>query len=367
MADRDLYIGLMSGTSLDGVDAVLADFARDTFRVLAHTHEPFDAGLRDSLLELTVPGPDEIDRAGRLGRVLAQSNAQAVLNLLASARIDPGLVRAIGCHGQTVRHRPDQGFTVQIGNPALVAELTGIAVAADFRSRDMAAGGQGAPLVPAFHAVAFAASAEARVIANIGGIGNVTVLVSGQPVLGYDTGPGNCLMDIWTQRHLGKRFDEAGAWAAGGAPLPGLLAKMLSEPFFSLAPPKSSGRELFNAAWLQSVLDGSEDPRAVQATLLELTAESISRAVEGTTTPVSRLIVCGGGAYNETLVDRLGQRLSPTVVERSTAHGLDPNQVEATAFAWLACQAVRGKPGNLPEVTGAKGPRILGAIYPAWK
>lgn len=368
MANRDLYIGLMSGTSLDGVDAVLADFSQPRFRALAHSHVGFDSGLRSELLALSAAGHDEIERAGRVGIVLAERYAQAIELVRADAGLAASEVAAIGCHGQTVRHRPDQGFTVQIGNPSLLAERTGIAVVADFRSRDMAAGGQGAPLVPAFHAVAFGSATEDRAVVNIGGIANVTLLPRKGPVLGFDTGPGNCLMDYWVHRHLGKAYDAGGAWAASGNVSSSLLARMLDEPYFRQPAPKSSGRELFNPGWVGGMLDGSEDAQAVQATLLDLTAESISRSIEeseASTSRVARLIVCGGGAYNDALMARLAARLAPRIVETSAAYGLDADQVEAMAFAWLAWRAIKGEPGNVPEVTGAKGPRILGAIYPA--
>ena len=365
MASRDLYIGLMSGTSLDGVDAAVADFSQGNVRVVGHTHVPFDAALRDSLLSLSTPGIDEIDRAGRLGCVLAQHYGLAVNLVLTHSGVTAADIRAIGCHGQTVRHRPEQGFTVQIGNPALLAELTKIPVVADFRSRDLAAGGQGAPLVPAFHAVAFGDPSESRAVVNIGGIANITLLPRGLPESGFDTGPGNCLLDLWAQRHIGKPFDRAGAWAAGAQALPAMLTKMLGEPYFQLAPPKSSGRELFSPAWQSGFLDGSEAPQAVQATLLEITVESISRAVQAAAPAVSRLIVCGGGAKNDALLARLRDRLAPCIVESSAMHGLDPDQVEAMAFAWLAQRAIEGKAGNVPQVTGASGPRVLGAIYPA--
>ena len=365
MAIRDLYAGVMSGTSLDGVDAVLADFSQEDFRVVAHAHLPFEGALRDSLLALNEPGEDEIERAGRLGCILAQRYAQAVGEVLSQARISPAEVAAVGCHGQTVRHRPEQGFTVQIGNPALLAELTGVRVVADFRSRDIAAGGQGAPLVPAFHAVAFGNAQENRAVVNIGGIANVTLLPRNSPVLGYDTGPGNCLMDLWAQRHIGKSYDAGGAWAAGGSGLPALLARLLAEPYFGLPPPKSSGRELFSAGWLARFVDGSENVQAVQSTLLDLTVESIARAVEAALPAVSRLIVCGGGAFNAALMRRLADRLSALSVETSAAHGLEADRVESTAFAWLARRAIEGQAGNLPDVTGARGPRVLGAVYPA--
>ena len=229
----------------------------------------------------------------------------------------------------------------------------------------MAAGGQGAPLVPAFHAVAFGDPSEDRAAVNIGGIANVTLLPREGPVLGFDTGPGNCLMDLWVQRHRGQPFDAGGAWANGARPLPALIERMLMEPYFGQPAPKSSGRELFNLAWLEKHLDGAEDPQAVAATLLELTAETISRSIEGASTSATRLIVCGGGASNDALMRRLGSRLAPRFVETSAAHALAPDQVEATAFGWHAWRTITGQPGNLPDVTGARGPRILGAIYPA--
>ncbi len=365
MASRDLFIGLMSGTSLDGVDAALADFSQNKVQVLGHAHVPFDAALRDSLLALVTPGVDEIDRAGRLGRVLARHYARAVNQVLTQSGDVAADIRAIGCHGQTVRHRPEQGFTVQIGNPALLAELTKIQVVADFRSRDLAAGGQGAPLVPAFHAVAFGDPRESRAVVNVGGIANITLLPRGLPESGFDTGPGNCLMDLWAQRHIGQPFDRAGAWAAGASALPALLARMLDEPYFQLPPPKSSGRELFSPVWLDRFLDGSEAPQAVQATLLELTVESIGRAVQAAAPAVARLVVCGGGAKNDALLARLRSGLAPCIVESSDMQGLDPDRVEAMAFAWLAQRAIEGKAGNVPQVTGAIGPRVLGAIYPA--
>jgi anhydro-N-acetylmuramic acid kinase len=299
-----------------------------------------------------------------LGNDLAHRYDKAVTLAMTRAGIKANDVVAIGCHGQTVRHRPERGFTLQIGNPALLAELTGIKVVADFRSRDVAAGGQGAPLVPAFHAVAFGDPRETIAVVNIGGIANVTLLPQRSPVLGFDTGPGNCLMDLWAQRHLGEPIDKDGAWAAGGKPLSDLLARLLAEPFFAQPAPKSSGRELFNAQWLSGLLQGGETHQDVQATLLELTVETISRAVLGTRPVPARLIVCGGGSFNAALMKRLAERLVPMLVETSTQHGLDPDQVESTAFAWLAKCAVEGRPGNLPEVTGARGPRVLGAIYP---
>jgi anhydro-N-acetylmuramic acid kinase len=364
MAAAKLYVGLMSGTSLDGVDAVLADFSGAKPRVLASAHEPFDAALRAELLALNAPGVDEIDRAALAGNLLAQHYGAAVRAIFSrSGKSRPG-TRAIGCHGQTIRHHPERGFTVQIGNPALLAEITGLRVVADFRSRDVAAGGQGAPLVPAFHAAAFGSRSEPRAVLNLGGIANVSFLPRAGAVTGFDCGPGNCLLDSWAARHHGKPYDAGGRWAAGGKVLAPVLRRMLAEPYFALPPPKSTGRDLFNDAWLGRMLDGNEDARAVQATLLELTARSVADAVAHHCRGARRVIACGGGVKNRALLRRLAKLLSPAVLETSDRHGIDPQLVEATAFAWLAKQALEGKPGNLPSVTGARGARVLGAVYP---
>jgi len=358
-----LYVGLMSGTSLDGVDAVLLD-ASGAPRVLASVHHPFDAALRRELLALNSPGDNEVDRCARLGNELAKRYAAAVADLLRGCGKAAAEVRAIGCHGQTVRHRPDRGYTLQIGNAALLAELAGIAVVADFRSRDIAAGGQGAPLAPAFHATLFRHRSENRVVVNLGGIANVTRLPIEGTIVGFDCGPASCLMDLWALKHLGRPYDAGGEWAAGGSVLPGLLERLLDEPFLALPPPKSTGRDLFNEAWLAARLQGRfstpPGPRDVQATLLEFTARCVAGACKG----ASRVIVCGGGTGNDALMRRLAQLLAPSPVESSAAHGLDPSLVEAAAFAWLAERSLSGAPGNLADVTGARGPRVLGAVYP---
>lgn len=351
----------MSGTSLDGVDAVLADLGGSRPRVLAHSHVAFDPSLRAELLALNVPGGNELERAALAGNALARHYAQAIAALDLRAR---GAVRAVGCHGQTVRHRPERGYTLQLGNAALLAELTGLAVVADFRSRDVAAGGQGAPLAPGFHAAAFASADEDRIVLNLGGFANITWLPCAGAVLGFDTGPANCLMDLWAARHLGTAHDEDGAWAAGGKADGGLLARLLEEPYFLAPPPKSTGRDLFNGAWLDAKLRGGEDPRAVQATLLELTARGISDAIARHAAGARRVIACGGGARNAALMRRLADLLAPAAVDASDRHGIAPELVEATAFAWLAQQALEGKAGNLPAVTGARGARVLGTFYP---
>ncbi len=360
-----LYIGLMSGTSLDGADAVLADFSGARPRLLADFHLEFDPRLRAELLALNARGDNEIERAALAGNALAHCYARAVAGVLGAAGQPASAVRAIGCHGQTVRHRPELGFTTQIGNAALLAELTGLRVVADFRSRDVAAGGQGAPLAPAFHAAVFADAAEDRAALNLGGIANLSFLPRAGDVTGFDSGPGNCLLDLWAARHLGRPVDEDGAWAAGGKPIAALLERLLSDPYFAAPPPKSTGRDLFNAAWLQGKLAGGEDPQAVQATLLELTSRSVADALARHCRAARRLIVCGGGARNGALLRRLAALVAPASLETSERHGVDPQWVEAACFAWLAMRALEGKPGNLPSVTGAREARVLGATYPA--
>lgn len=358
------FAGLMSGTSLDGVDAVLLQFHDERPQVLAHVHQSFEPALKAELLALNTPGSDEIARAAIAGNALAQVYARAVAALLVNAGKRVADVAAIGCHGQTVRHRPELGYTVQLGNAALLAELTGIRVVADFRSRDVAAGGQGAPLVPAFHAAVFGDAAEDRAVLNLGGIANLSYLPRSGAVAGFDTGPASCLMDLWAARHLSQPFDAQGAWAASAAPDPVLLERMLAEPFFALAPPKSTGRDLFSAAWLEGKLDGKAAPAEVQATLLELAARTIADAFRTHCAGARRLVACGGGTGNTALMERLRMLVSPASLESSAQRGVDPQHVEASAFAWLARRTVKGLVGNLPSVTGARGPRILGTLYP---
>lgn len=360
---RELYVGLMSGTSLDGVDAVLADLAGEKPHLIANASVPFDATLRRELLALNARGDNEIERAALAGNALAGKYAAAVGAVLDASNAAASAIRAIGCHGQTVRHRPERGYTVQIGNAALLAELTGIRVVADFRSRDLAAGGQGAPLVPAFHAAVFADPAEDRSVLNLGGIANLTFLPRTGAVTGFDSGPGNCLLDLWSMQYLGIAHDAGGNWAAAGRVIPELLERMLAEPYFALAPPKSTGRDLFNEAWLRKALKGGEEPQAVQATLLELTAHSVAAAAAVHCRGARRLIVCGGGAKNDALIRRLAELVAPAALEPSSLHGIDPQLVEAAAFAWLAKQALDARPANLPSVTGARGARVLGAVY----
>jgi anhydro-N-acetylmuramic acid kinase len=360
----ELYAGLMSGTSLDGVDAAVVDFSGTAPRLLASSHRPFDPALRAELLALNAAGSSELERAALCANALARLYAAAVAETLALASLPASRLRAIGCHGQTVRHRPDAGYTIQLGNGALLAELSGARVVTDFRSRDVAAGGQGAPLVPAFHAAVFRSTSEDRAVLNLGGIANLTWLPIGAGPIGFDCGPGNCLMDRWAELHLGTPLDRDGAWAAGAQADASLLQRFLEDPYFAALPPKSTGRDLFNEAWLRARLPVNAEPQVVQATLLELTARSTADALRRHCAGARRVIVCGGGAHNRALMARLGALLVPIVVESSARHGIDPLLVEAVAFAWLARQALEGRPASLPAVTGARGARVLGAIYP---
>jgi anhydro-N-acetylmuramic acid kinase len=374
-ANSPLYIGLMSGTSLDGVDGVLASFASDNTDkssvMHASAYVPFSDALRADLLALQGSGHDEIHREALAANALARCYAMCAAQLLTAARRTPGEIRAIGVHGQTIRHRPELGYTRQINNPALLAELACIDVIADFRSRDIAAGGQGAPLVPAFHQAIFGDPQEVRVVANIGGIANISVLDRGQNVIGFDTGPGNVLMDAWIARHRSASYDADGAWAATGQVIPALLARLLEEPFLKLAPPKSTGRDLFHAAWLEEKLAGftGAAPVDVQSTLCTFTAATLADAIAAHARDATTVYVCGGGAYNTHLMRQLQQALAErkhgAPVQSTDVLGVSPNHVEALAFAWLAERHVARMPGNLPSVTGAKGARILGALYPA--
>ncbi|MBI5256372.1 MAG: anhydro-N-acetylmuramic acid kinase [Burkholderiales bacterium] len=366
-----LYVGLMSGTSLDGVDAVVARFPdAQPIQVLAHHHRPMPAGLQQTLLALNSPGADELHRAALAANALSSLYAGAVKAVLAAAGQSAADVRAIGAHGQTVRHRPGEfdgsGYTLQLLNGALLAEQSGIDVVCDFRTRDLAAGGQGAPLVPAFHAACFAQPGVPQAVLNLGGIANLSLLQADGRIGGFDCGPGNALLDLWCQRHRGTNFDDGGAWAASGTVVPGLLQHWLAEPFFHRPPPKSTGRDLFHAAWLDTSLSAWPTVAAadVQATLAELTVRAAAKALLAHLRP-DRLLVCGGGALNGHLMQRLSALLPEVVVISTAAVGLPPLQVEATAFAWLAKAHIERRPGNRPEVTGAQGLRVLGALYPA--
>lgn len=357
----------MSGTSLDGVDAVLADF-QDTSPALLQTFFlPYDNALKKELLALHQPGNDELHRAAILANQLSHCYAQAVTGLLKGAGVNFKRIAAIGCHGQTIRHCPEKakGYTIQLVNSALLAELTGISVVSDFRSRDIAAGGQGAPLVPAFHQTVFMHASHPRVIVNIGGIANITRLNSRLPVMGFDSGPGNLLMDAWCSLHTGRHYDDNGYWAASGCVISTLLDTLLADSYFERKPPKSTGREWFNLEWLEQKISGNEALEDVQATLLELTTRSIAAAIVDYCPDTEEIYVCGGGAHNAALMRRLAGQLPDRRIEMTDSLGVAADWVEAFAFAWLARRTLLRETGNLAAVTGASGDRILGAIYPA--
>lgn len=361
------YIGVMSGTSLDGVDTVLADFSTSPFSLVGTCYLPYDPSLQTALLDLNQCGENELHRAALLGSRLSRLYAEAVVHLLKENGILSKEVIAIGCHGQTVRHCPQREnmYSIQLINGALLTELTGITVVADFRNRDIAAGGQGAPLVPAFHQAMFSHPEIHRLIVNIGGIANITDLPVGNDVSGFDCGPGNMMMDAWCLRHTGARYDRNGSWARTGKVIDRLLADLLSFPYFALPPPKSTGRETFDLDWLLPYLTGREAAQDVQATLLQLTVRTIADSVRICCRTASELYLCGGGAHNDFLVTQLQQELSGYRINLTDVLGIDADWVEAFAFAWLARQSIERLPGNLPAVTGAAGRRILGAIYPA--
>ena len=362
---KSLFIGVMSGTSLDGADAALVEFAGPTPRTIAFSSVPFTPGLKQRVLDLCQPGSDSLELAGIVSLELSELYARVVDGVIAAAGIDRDTVAAIGCHGQTVRHRPDLGFTTQLNDPARLAELTGLDVIADFRRRDMAAGGQGAPLVPAFHEALFRRPDRSRAVVNIGGISNVTALPAGRRTLGFDCGPGNVLLDGWARRHLGAEFDENGRWAAVGNTDEALLERLMREPFIGLPPPKSTGRELFRLAWLDERLTAGNDAADVQSTLTDFTARSIVDAVERFCPETEEIYLSGGGARNATLVDRITRRAAGRLVATTDVLGVPTAHVESMAFAWLAMKCLRREPVDLRAVTGAASPRILGAIYPA--
>ena len=359
------FIGLMSGTSADGIDAVLITTEGNRSELVGSHHRPMPAPVRDEILAFRQSGPDELHRLATLDAQLAEEYSLAVSALLTTAQLEAATVTAIGCHGQTIRHHPegDTPYTLQIGDPNRLAELTGITVVCDFRRRDMAAGGQGAPLVPAFHRARLVSGGVATAVVNIGGIANISLITAGGDVAGWDTGPGNTLMDAWVAQHRGEPFDRNGEWAASGTVIAPLLSALLRDPYFATRPPKSTGPEHFHLDWLAAHLSGDEAAADVQCTLAELTVESLAAALEQQ--PFDVIRVCGGGARNIWLMQRLTDRLGDTVVTTTEAIGVDPEWVEAWAFAWLAEQTLAGQPGNVPAVTGAKGARVLGGIFPA--
>ena len=358
----------MSGTSLDGIDIAVTEILPPRqVRLLGACCIPFPGSLRTDLLALCSPGANEIYRAGITGQAWARLAASGVTALLEQLQLSPRAIVAIGSHGQTVRHHPQHGFSLQIGAPALLAELTGIDVISDFRSRDIAAGGEGAPLVPAFHDWLLRDPAVTRTLINVGGFANLTIMRPGESATGFDSGPGNVLLDYWIHLHQGKPYDHAGEWARSGTFLPELLDSMLRDDYFQRTGPKSTGREYFNPQWLHQKLGEYSDaaPEDVQATLVELTARSIALAANRYALDSQALYLCGGGARNTLLIERLAYHLPDTQVLTTSELGVDPDWMEAMAFAWLAWRYSERQPGNLPAVTGAAGERILGALYPA--
>ena len=365
MASPERYVGIMSGTSLDGIDAALVEISVDSIKLLGTHYQAYPAPLKTRLLALHHAAHDELHLAALIANELTRSYAQATTCLLQTLDVQPGQVHAIGCHGQTLRHRPEQGYTVQLGNAALLAELSGITVISDFRSRDIAAGGQGAPLVPAFHNHMLRHPTTHRVIVNIGGICNLTDLKPDCALTGFDCGPGNLLMDAWIAQHRDEHYDKDGAWAASGKIIPALLQALIDEPFLSAAPPKSSGRDLFNMAWLNRHLHGEETPADVQATLLALTGHAIIDSIQRFCTGTQEVYLCGGGTHNLALVEYLRAAMPECHIRATDVLGVQADWMEAIAFAWLARQALHGIPTDLRTVTGARHPCILGAIYPA--
>jgi len=377
--DKNLYVGSITGTSVDGLDIALLDLT-DGIELLAASTTEFPESLRATLLALGQPGQDNLDEIGAVDAMLGSFTGNAILNFLERLAIPPDQITAIGSHGQTIRHRPDLAhpFTWQIGDPNRIAELTGITTVADFRRRDMAAGGQGAPLVPAFHEALFRTSEESRVLLNVGGISNITWLPADPTisVTGFDTGPGNGLLDAWHARHNDAPYDADGAWARTGQTVPALLSKLMADPYLDRAPPKSTGREVFNLAWLEQQADLNERvPEDVQRTLLEFTAASVVDAMRRWAQPADRLVVCGGGRHNGFLMERLavlagvpvqalGSEMLANEASGSESMAFDGDALEAAAFAWLAARRLDHLPGNAAAVTGASGPRVLGAVYP---
>ncbi|MGY1410693.1 anhydro-N-acetylmuramic acid kinase [Luteimonas sp. A611] len=364
----DLYLGLISGTSADGIDAALVDFDDGHARLLFGRTYPWDPALRAQLVALGQQGASlSLDAIAELDVRVARAFAEAANLALADSGTPASTVRAIGSHGQTLRHRPwgPYPFTLQLGDPSTLAERTGITVVADLRRRDIAAGGHGAPLLPGLHAALLHAPGEDRAVLNLGGIANLTLLPAQGEVRGFDTGPANALMDAWCLRHLAEDFDRGGAFAGRGSVDASLLERLLDDSWFSQAPPKSTGRDHFHLGWVEARLRGDEAPADVQATLNALTARTVANALLSTQPTTGRVIACGGGVHNPLLMAALAAALPGVTVESTVGHGLDPDHVEAMGFAWLARQTLLGLPGNLPSVTGAAGPRVLGGIYPA--
>ncbi len=369
MVEPDLYLGLISGTSVDGIDAALVGFDGSPQLLRGRTCA-YPAALRARVLALSQHDapPLSLDAIGALHVEIGSAFADVAQKLIVESGVDPARICAIGSHGQTLRHRPSGAFpfSLQLGDASVIAERTGITTVADFRARDVAAGGHGAPLMPAFHAAFLRDASEDRAVLNLGGIANLTLLPRLGAIRGFDTGPANGLMDGWTHRHLGAAFDADGAFASSGRVEAALLARLLAEPWFALPPPKSTGRDQFHLDWLQAhLIDATLCAENVQATLCELTAITVADALRATQPATARVLICGGGVHNAFLLARLAAQLPNARIESTARYGLDPDMVEAMGFAWLARETLAGRPGNLPEVTGARGPRVLGAIHSA--
>lgn len=368
MPNALLFIGVMSGSSLDGIDVALTEISHDTCKVIATHFQAYPVAIKQSLLSLHFSGENELEKSALMANELARLYAEAVNALLAKNKVNLNEVAAVGCHGQTIRHQPrlgdEMGYTIQLGNNALLAELTNLTVVGDFRSRDIAAGGQGAPLVPAFHRAVFSSSNKNRAIINIGGIANISYVAKTGETIGFDSGPGNMLLDHWVKLHLGQDYDADGTWAASGNTQQALLESMLSDPYFALPPPKSTGRDLFNATWLMNHLTKTAyKPEDVARTLVELTSHTICQAIAQHCANVDEVYLCGGGAHNQLLKETLQSSLQ-IPLSTTDALGVNVDWVEAAAFAWLAKQTLIAMPSNLPAATGAAGLRVLGAIYP---
>lgn len=370
---QSLYVGLMSGTSIDCIDAAIIECTHNTTKLIATREHPIPGATRSAIAAISHSGPDEIERMGALDRELGRLFAEATIELLQESRTPGNAITAIGSHGQTIRHRPpssatltDECFTLQIGDPNTIAENTGITTVADFRRRDIAAGGEGAPLAPAFHADVFSAPGINRAIVNIGGIANASILRGKELVMGFDTGPGNTLLDQWAAQHTGQRYDAQGNWAAEGQIITTLLESMLQHPFLHRNGPRSTGKEAFNMAWLAGQIEElpEHSPQDIQATLAEFTAKSIVWGIHSSEIAIQEVYICGGGAHNTDLMRRLYSMLDPALLANTSAIGMEPDWVEAAAFGWLARQTIEGLAGNASVVTGAKGSRILGGIYP---
>jgi anhydro-N-acetylmuramic acid kinase len=367
---EQIFIGLMSGTSLDGIDAIVIDLTTQP-KILARHYQPYDTNLRRQIQQLCQGCPDELRLYSELDTRLGRDFASAANTVREKAGLAPQQIRAIGSHGQTIRHYPDGDYpnSLQIGNPCIIAEQTGIITITDFRRRDIAAGGQGAPLVPAFHKALFQSSENDRIIINIGGIANLTLLpaAANTPITGWDTGPGNTLMNAWILQHKQETQDTDGHWCAQGSSNQVLLDKLLTDPYFQQSPPKSTGPEHFNLSWLEHYLTDVHDTAVnVQATLCELTTSAIARTIQSQPlqTRHPEIFICGGGSHNPQIMQQLRSKLNNNRIETTLALGIDPDWVEAAAFAWLAQQTLNGKTGNLPDVTGADKAVILGGIYP---